>query len=322
MGFHETQFDTATGYRTRGGPGHNTAILELPSGSEERVSRWATARRRYAVVWENKASASTAALLAFILARGGAAYGFRNKDWLDYASTADNRTPSWGSTAVSHQDQVIGTGDGTKTQFQLIKTYTSGPSFVTRKITKPVAGTVVVALGTSPASGWSVDTTTGVVTFSTAPGLGVLVKAGFEFDVPVRFEKEVDELLDISIDSFNSSSASSIGMIELIDEEAQPDSFNPRGSTDFGLVSADFTVSPGHGFTLSAAPTVSGVKAFLPNAKAIPTGGPHLVMKNDGNFALSMCNAADEEIKSIATQEAAVFYLFADALGNKVWVGK
>ena len=39
--------------------------------------------------------------------------------------------------------------------------------------------------GLKQASGGSVDTTTGLVTFSAAPGSGVAITAGFEFDVPV-----------------------------------------------------------------------------------------------------------------------------------------
>jgi uncharacterized protein (TIGR02217 family) len=54
-----------------------------------------------------------------------------------------------------------------------------------------VAGTVRIALdGVELASGWSVDATTGIVTFAAAPGAGVAITAGFEFDVPVRFDSD------------------------------------------------------------------------------------------------------------------------------------
>jgi uncharacterized protein (TIGR02217 family) len=72
------------------------------------------------------------------------------------------------------QGQLLGTGDGAQTQFQLVKHYPSGSVIEVRTISKPVAGTVKVYLdGMEQLSGWSVDTTTGLVTSGTAPGLGV-----------------------------------------------------------------------------------------------------------------------------------------------------
>ena len=44
--------------------------------------------------------------------------------------------------------------------------------------------------GVEQLSGWSVDTTTGLVTFSTSPTSGVEVTAAFEFEVPVRFDTD------------------------------------------------------------------------------------------------------------------------------------
>jgi uncharacterized protein (TIGR02217 family) len=58
-------------------------------------------------------------------------------------------------------------------------------------IAKPVAGTASVYLdGIEQLSGWSVDTSTGIVTFTTAPAAGVQVTADFEVDVPVRLDTD------------------------------------------------------------------------------------------------------------------------------------
>jgi uncharacterized protein (TIGR02217 family) len=114
-------------------------------------------------------------LIAFFRARRGKAHGFRFKDWT-------------GHKAIG---QLLGTGDDAKTQFQLVKDYPSGSVIELRTITKPVVGTVKVYLdGAEQLSGWSVDTTTGLVTFGTAPALGVEVTTDFEFDVPVRFDTD------------------------------------------------------------------------------------------------------------------------------------
>ncbi len=143
---------------------------------------------------------------AFFEARNGRLHGFRFKDWGDHKSCLPSGTPS-------PTDQSIGTGDGATTAFQLVKRYASGAQSWTRAIAKPVTGTVRIALaGVEQPSGWSVDTTTGLVTFSAAPGAGVAITAGFEFDVPVRFDTDV---LDVTLDLERLGSITSIPLLEL-----------------------------------------------------------------------------------------------------------
>jgi len=82
-----------------------------------------------------------------------------------------------------------------------------------RTIAKPVVGSVMIALNGSPqASGWSVDSTTGLVTFATAPGSGVAITAGFEFDVPVRFDTDA---LDVTLGIERLGSITSIPLLEI-----------------------------------------------------------------------------------------------------------
>ena len=103
--------------------------------------------------------------------------------------------------------------EGTTTTFQLMKRYTSGAQSWTRAIAKPVAGSVHIAIGgVEQLSGWSVDTMTGVVIFSAAPGAGIAVTAGFEFDVPVRFDSDA---LDVTLDLERLGSITSIPLLEL-----------------------------------------------------------------------------------------------------------
>lgn len=61
-------------------------------------------------------------------------------------------------------------------------------------------------------SGWSVDATTGSVTFTAAPGAGVPITAGFEFDVPVRFDSDT---LDVTLDFERLGSITSIPLLEI-----------------------------------------------------------------------------------------------------------
>ena len=94
-----------------------------------------------------------------------------------------------------------------------MKRYESGAQAWVRRIGKPVAGSVRAALaGVEQPSGWSVDATIGIVSFAVAPGAGVLVTAGFEFDVPVRFDTD---RLDVTWDLDRLGSITSIPLLEV-----------------------------------------------------------------------------------------------------------
>jgi len=206
MAFHEVRFPDAISRGARGGPERRTQVVELASGDEERNASWANSRRRYDVAYGIRRADDLAAVVAFFEARNGRLHGFRFKDWGDHKSCLPSGTPS-------PLDQPLGTGDGVRTAFQLAKRYASGPQSWTRTITKPVNGSVRVALGgTEQLSGWSVDTTTGLVTFGSAPAAGVPVTAGFEFDTPVRFDTDT---LDVTLDLERLGSIASIPLLEI-----------------------------------------------------------------------------------------------------------
>jgi uncharacterized protein (TIGR02217 family) len=206
MAFHEVRFPDAISRGARGGPEQRTQIVELASGDEERNASWANSRRRYDVAYGILRADDLAAVVAFFEARYGRLHGFRFRDWGDHKSCLPSGTPS-------PLDQPLGTGDGIRTTFRLLKRYASGPQSWTRAITKPVAGTVRVALGgAEQASGWSVDPTTGLVTFGSAPGAGVPVTAGFEFDTPARFDTDT---LDVTLDLERLGSIASIPLLEI-----------------------------------------------------------------------------------------------------------
>ena len=206
MAFHEVRFPDNVSRGARGGPERRTQVVELASGDEERNASWANSRRRYDVAYGIRRADDLAAVVAFFEARNGRLHGFRYKDWADYKSALP-------SQAITATDQQIGTGTGSLQTFQLAKRYTSGAQTWVRTITKPVAGTVHVALGmVEQLSGWTVDTTTGVVTFTTAPATGVIVRAGFEFDVPVRFDSDT---LDVTLDFERLGSITAIPLLEI-----------------------------------------------------------------------------------------------------------
>lgn len=173
--FHEVQFPPKIAYGATGGAEFNTSITTTFSGFEQRNVNWQKARGRWDVSTGIKTKTDMDVLQAFFRARFGKAYGFRFKDWSDYQAVG----------------QTLGTGNGTQTVFQLTKAYTSGAYSYSRDIKKPVTGTVKIYLNAVlQGAGFSVDLTTGIVTFSSAPGAGVIVSADFDFDVPVRFDTD------------------------------------------------------------------------------------------------------------------------------------
>ena len=206
MAFHEVQFPDNISRGARGGPQRRTQIVELASGREERNASWSASRRRYDVSYGVRRADDLHAVVAFFEARLGRLYGFRFKDWADYKSCAPSR-------AISEMDQGIGVGDGEATAFALTRAYGTAPHVYQRRIEKPVAGTVRVALnGAEQFNGWAVDTTTGIVTFDVAPDPSVIITAGFCFDVPVRFDSD---LMDITLDIERLGSITSIPLVEL-----------------------------------------------------------------------------------------------------------
>lgn len=208
MSFHETQFPTDISKGSAGGPERRTDIVTLRSGFEERNSIWRHSRRKYDASLGLRSLDDLHEVLEFFEARSGRLFGFRWKDWADHRSGPPRRT-------VSAADQLIGVGDGSDTTFQLVKRYTSGGVEYIRDIRKPVSGTVLVAVDGSPlseGSGFTVDYTTGLITFASAPGLGLDITAGYHFDVPVRFDTD---FLSISVDAFEAGAIPAIDIIEV-----------------------------------------------------------------------------------------------------------
>ena len=162
-----------------------TQIVGLVDGREERNASWRNSRRSYDVGFNVRTPDDLAEVIAFHEARRGRLGAFRFRDWLDYKSSLP-------SQPVAATDQVIGTGDGASDEFQLIKAYGDAAGEWVRTIRYPVPGSVLIAFdGVEQASGWTVDATTGLVTFDTAPAEDVEITAGFEFDVPVRFDTDL-----------------------------------------------------------------------------------------------------------------------------------
>lgn len=311
MAFHETLFPTEISYGSSAGPGFNTKVLTTDGGREYRNPRWTAPLRHYDVAENVKKDRDLATLLSFFLARGGAEHGFRYKDWSDYTTGAKHTgTPSFG-------DQPLTQVDSTGLVYQLEKRYVDDVFTHVRGIQKPVADTVRLGQnGTELVGGWSVDSTTGKVTFATPPGPGLTW--GGEFHVPVRFTEEVDKAFSVSLDDFETGSVN-IPLVELRPEDAVAyEDFFFGGSCKHVTEDA-IAVSLGRGRVHVFQPMIPGLFATLPAIANIPPGGPVFYLVNQGPNPIDVRDEALVSLVTIPANSAVELLVTVDAAANKLW---
>lgn len=198
--FDDVSFPLALGRDASVSPEFSTSVAVTASGHERRNALWADARLRFDVGPGIRSEAELGALIAFFRARHGPATGFRLRDPFDFSSAGMTGVPSPG-------DQLIGVGDGLAAGFQLVKHYGDQR----RAITRPEPGSILVSIAGMPASGWS-HAGRGRIVFDIAPADGAEIRAGYRFDVPVRF---AEDRLDVSGVNFAAGEAPSVPLIEI-----------------------------------------------------------------------------------------------------------
>ena len=208
--FHEILFPLDVALGARGGPERRTEVVTVGSGREERNARWAHARRRWNAGYGVKSLEALSNVVAFFEERRGRLYGFRWRDQLDHSSAAPGLESSL-------EDQLLGLGDGERASFQLVKTYGAAHAPYQRPITKPVAGTIRVAVdGVEAGEGvdFDADPASGLVVFRAGfePGAGAAITAGFLFDVPARFDTD---FLEVDLAAFAAGEIPAIPVVEI-----------------------------------------------------------------------------------------------------------
>ena len=213
-GFHDVIFPVPVARGARVTTQRQTEIVTLGSGHEERNTRWRYAKRTYDAGGGVRSRDDLYRVQSFFEARFGQLYAFRFRDPLDHASCDPSGTPA-------PTDQALGMGDGTKATFQLVKSY--GPSSLAggtaeRAIKLPVDGSVTVAVDGTPKTTFTLDATTGTVTFhpGSIPANGAAVSAGFLYDVPARFDTNT---LDIDMTAFTAGALPTIPLREVFLKE-------------------------------------------------------------------------------------------------------
>lgn len=207
MTFDNIRFPTSISRGSSGGPERRTDVVTTASGREERNARWANSRRRYDAGFGVKSLDDIHAVIAFFEERRGRLHAFRWKDHADFKSCAVSATPA-------ATDQIIGTGNGILASFQLIKKYGTGLRDYSRAVTAPIASTVLIAVNGVATNFFSLDAQTGIVTFAAGhiPAAATTISAGFEFDVPVRFDTDA---ISINLAHFSAGEIPQIPLLEV-----------------------------------------------------------------------------------------------------------
>jgi uncharacterized protein (TIGR02217 family) len=180
---------------SRFSPTFQNVIQEALAGNEQRYAQWTKCRGvgdiSYGLLNSTDATGDFRAIVAIYRAHFGSLLPFRFKDWTDYSCT----------------DELFGTGDGSTVAFQLRKTY--DPLFILTN----VAGTVlyvrdITLVATTSTPVIKVDGVTktvvtdytisssGLVTFTSAPANTKICTWTGEFDVPVRFDGPLDVIMN------------------------------------------------------------------------------------------------------------------------------
>lgn len=202
--FHDVRFPLELGFDAVGGPVFATQVAQLASGHEQRNMQWAQGRLSYDAAPGVRSESDLVRLLEFFRARRGQAYAFRFRDPIDWRSCGTD-------AAIDARDQLLGIADGGRLRFELVKRYGEVEGGEERRITRPVADSVVVSVDGGQVFGWELDDG-GVVRFEEPPPQGAEVRAGFAFDVPVRFAAD---RIDISLSRWRGGELPAVPLVEV-----------------------------------------------------------------------------------------------------------
>jgi uncharacterized protein (TIGR02217 family) len=209
--FHNVRLSVDVERGAQGGPRFKTTLFSLSSGAEKRNIDWERVKSAWELGFGVTNRVEFQAIIEFFYAREGMAHSFRFKDWSDYTIA----------------QQVIGATDGSTTDFQLYKRYSSGGIDYDRVIEKPLASGVqawvnglaqTVVYDTAPtAIEVSITTLTGVVVLGAthAATSGLDIEIAGDFDVPVRFDTDQ---LDTNMLFFDAGSIPNFPIVEVRDE--------------------------------------------------------------------------------------------------------
>jgi len=315
MSFHDVVLPAGIQYGSASGAGFATVLQETASGHEVAIARQSQGRHRLRLIKALQTSAEAAALKSFGLERRGSAHSFKVTDVKDFTTASD------GQSAHDGGDAIIGTGNGVKAgPYQLIKKYGSVNPYI-RTITLPVAGTVLVKLDSISTTAFSVNGA-GEITFDTPPANGVVITAGCQFYVPVRFGLSFDQWAQLQADAFDVWSMPDLDVFEKLDEVENPERRQPDGGKDYGAVSASVRVAFNDGCFHHLNPSTA-ISLLLPPSSRCP-GGHEVFMISVASGAAGSVQVRDDVGTAIGSAITAgqvrSVNLAINASGGATWV--
>ena len=218
MSFHEIRFPTDISRGAQGGPERRTDVVVLGSGFEERNAAGRT--RAAATTPATASSRSTTCTPSSPSSRSGAGGSTASA-----GATTPTANRARRAATPSPLDQVIGTGDGTHAAFQLVKTYGAAhaPWYAHDRQAgrRAPCASPSTAMSETRATTSRVDAATGFVHVPAGARAGGrrVVTAGFEFDVPVRFDTD---RLEINLSGFRHGAIPHIPIVEVRYEDSFP----------------------------------------------------------------------------------------------------
>jgi uncharacterized protein (TIGR02217 family) len=206
---------------SKSGISNSTQVALVKSGREQRNSLWVYPRAKFDIAnglrlpdlsnVQGSNAYRIQLLRDWIVAMQGRVVGFRFKDWTDYQD--EGRGVFVKPNVVP---PAIVNGDGSTTIFQMVKSYTIGTQIVPRLIAKPVVSPAIQIYVNGVlqvvTTNYTIDTTTGLVTFTSAPGSGQTLTWTGQFDTPVRFGAD---MLEYALDSGGLYDVQSIPLVEI-----------------------------------------------------------------------------------------------------------
>lgn len=318
MSFHDVLLPSGFQYASLAGAGFATIERETATGHRFAVGRQAQPRHRLRLVKALQTKAEAKALKSFAIGRRGSLHSFKVQDFSDYTTAAD------GESAPTTVDQIIGTGDGTTTgPYQLVKLYdVGGPAPYNRVISLPVSGSVVAALNGSTTTAFTVNGQ-GQLTFTSAPGNGVVITAGCQFYVPVCFAQDFDRWAQLQADAFDRWSLPNLDCIEVLNTVENPQRREPDGSRNWGSTSTHVRLSFNDGCFQHINPTAA-INVYLPAPTYVPGGhdvfvisvapgaGFNVQVRDDAGNAIGSAFGSGGAVRSVD--------LVRDGSGNVTWV--
>jgi len=294
-----------------GGPYFNTVIQETADGSEIRISKWQRPKRVFNIASAVDTREDFRALMAHYKQVRGSLSGFRMRDPFDW-STHPYHMQRPDPNDVAHR-QLIGAGDGTTKVFQLCKRYKVGNLQRVRPITHPQFrgsenddGPVPPALisagdptdfvneifvddaqqteGTHYSWLWN----GGQIEFASAPAKGTAVYWCGTFDVPVRFDQQIDQGLMAEMQTDESFDAQLTAT-----EISVPEPFSDHkwmGGVFVGSISQNTAIDLGRGRFYAVTATTSGLRMYLPATKNLLDGGIIATVLNEGSNSIDLYN--------------------------------